>query len=64
MSRSYEANARACRAWYAKVKADPERYAEFLAKEARRRELKRGLVFESDYVRAGLAHLLKGAVEA
>jgi hypothetical protein len=50
--------------------AGGERYERFLAKareknnerNRKRRELTRGLVFESDYIRAGKGYLLEGYV--
>lgn len=46
---------------YQAIKADPEKHRERLDASKRRRDVRKELVFESDYIKAGLGHLLEGA---
>ncbi len=57
-------NNEASRRRYARLRADPAAYEARIKKQTERRRLMSALVFESDYVAAGLGHLLEGAVEA
>lgn len=57
-------NNEASRRRYARLRADPAAHKAYIKKQVERQRLRRSLVFESDYIVAGLGHLLEGAVEA
>lgn len=63
LSAARELNRKASRSYYERLKADRAAYKARIARQVERRRLMSTLVFESDYVKAGLGHLLEGAVE-